>query len=74
MADLATLRTRLESLKAAYHVGASRIQYDGKSIDYRDAAGMREAIASLEAEIAAASGTVPVRNIRIFRIRVGDAR
>ncbi len=48
-------------MRAAYHSGAMRVSYDGKSVEYRDTAGMLAAIAALEAEIAATSGTHPTR-------------
>jgi hypothetical protein len=63
MTDLTTLQAQLADLRAAYATGATRISYDGKSIEYRDGNEMRAAIASLEAQIAALGGTQPVRTI-----------
>ncbi|WP_454619345.1 phage head-tail joining protein [Bradyrhizobium cenepequi] len=63
MADLATLRNQLEELRAAYRSGATSIGYGDKRIEYRDTAGMQAAIAALEAEIAAITGSKPPRLI-----------
>ena len=62
MIDQATLLRQLDELKTAYRSGAMRVSYDGKSVEYRTAAEMQTAIASLEAEIA---GVVPVRSIDV---------
>ena len=58
MADLATLQAQLESLRNARRSGAQSIGYSDKRVEYRDDAGMQAAIAALEAEIAAAQGTL----------------
>ncbi|WP_025036215.1 phage head-tail joining protein [Bradyrhizobium sp. DOA9] len=57
MADLAALRAQLEALKSAYRSGTRTLQYDGRVVTYVSAAEMREAIASLNAEIAQITGT-----------------
>jgi hypothetical protein len=52
---LADLQTMLADLRAAYYVGATSIQYEGKSITYRDGNEMRAAIASLEKQLGVSS-------------------
>jgi hypothetical protein len=56
MTDIIILQGQLEALKTAWRSGAMSVNYDGKSVTYRDTAGMQAAIASLQNEIAAASG------------------
>ena len=56
MADLPTLLNQLEQLRAAWRSGHVEVAYDGKRVSYRDAEGMKQAIAALEAEIARAQG------------------
>lgn len=51
----------LEELKRAYYSGATSLSYDGRSVTYRSASEMREAIAALEAQI----GTTRPREILI---------
>lgn len=63
MTDLTTLLADLEKLKSAYRSGAREVAYGDKRISYRDDAEMRAAIAGIEAELAAAQGARPVRNI-----------
>ncbi len=63
-ADLATLQTRLDALKAARASGVRRINIAGViEREYRSDAEMVRAIAALEAEITAAQGAPPVRNV-----------
>jgi hypothetical protein len=63
MADVVTLRAQLVELRKAFRSGASKVAYEGKSIEYRDTAGMRAAIAAIEAELAALEGTSKPRAI-----------
>jgi hypothetical protein len=61
MADVTALQVQLEALREAWRTGATEIAYEGKRISYRDAQGMQQAIASLEAEIARATGQGAVK-------------
>ena len=63
MADLAQLQAQLEKLKNARRMGASRVSYEGKSVDYRSDGEMQAAIAGLEHEIATAQGTAKPRMV-----------
>jgi hypothetical protein len=65
MADLATLKLRLESLTAQRASGVARVSYDGKMVDYRSIAEIDRAIEALDREIAAAEGRRMVRQVRI---------
>ena len=57
MAD--SLESQLAALREAYASGVTRCSYESKSVEYRSLAEMREAIASLEAQL----GATPSRNI-----------
>jgi len=59
------MQAELDALKKARASGASRLSYDGKSVEYRDDAAMQAAIAALENDIANATGATPVRTILI---------
>jgi hypothetical protein len=61
--NLASLQGQLASLRTAYRSGVSRSSYEGKSVDYRSGDEMRAAIASLENQIAAISGTTIPRTV-----------
>lgn len=63
MADVTALQAELDDLQSAYRSGVLRVGYEGKTTEYRSAAEMREAIASLQAAIAAAQGTASPKNI-----------
>lgn len=54
--DLGTLQLQLANLREAQRSGATRVQYEGKSVDYRSAAEMAQAIAALENTISRMSG------------------
>ena len=56
MADLSTLQAQLASLKAARASGATRLSYEGKSIEYRSDADMQAAISAVQSEIDALNG------------------
>lgn len=66
MADLATLKLRLESLTAQRASGVARVSYDGKMVDYRSIAEIDRAIEALDREIAAAEGRRIVRQVRVM--------
>ncbi|MEY9236430.1 low affinity Fe/Cu permease [Bradyrhizobium japonicum] len=59
MADIADLQSQLNELKRAYRSGARSVSYDGKTVTYADGAELRAVIASLENEIARATGSPP---------------
>ena len=61
MADLATLQAQLESLRKARRSGVSSLGYGDKRTEFRDDQGLQAAIAAVEAEIAAATGTLKPR-------------
>lgn len=63
MAALATLQADLDALKSARRKGQRRVSIEGFSVEYSTDAEMARAIAALEAEIAAAQDTPPVRNV-----------
>ncbi|MEG3639290.1 phage head-tail joining protein [Magnetococcus sp. PR-3] len=65
MADLTTLQTRLETVRAQAHSPIARVSYDGRTVEYRGQDEIQTAIADLERQIAQASGTKPVRQIRV---------
>jgi hypothetical protein len=64
MADVTALQAQLETLRAAYRSGVLRVHSGDKDVQYRSSAEMREAIASLENEIAAATGST-VRSVLV---------
>ncbi|MEY9348843.1 low affinity Fe/Cu permease [Bradyrhizobium japonicum] len=70
MADIVDLQSQLDELKRAYRSGARTVSYDGKSVTYADGAELRAAIASLESEIARATGT-PASAIGVVRSSKG---
>jgi hypothetical protein len=53
------LQSQLDALREAYYSGTRRVSYSDKSVEYASLAEMREAIASLEAQL----GATPSRNI-----------
>ena len=65
MADLASLRVQLEALKASRRSGVTRTRFGEREVSYRTDNEMRDAIAALEAEIAALDGSPVVRSINI---------
>lgn len=67
MTDLATLQSRLDALRASRATGVLSVRHvtDGveQQVTYKSDSDMASAAAALEAEIASASGTRPVRTI-----------
>jgi hypothetical protein len=57
MTDVIELQAQLDELRRAYRSGARSVSYDGKSVAYGSSEEMRAAIASLQAEVAHATGT-----------------
>jgi hypothetical protein len=70
MLDPATLQAQLNALYKAYNSGAQRVQYEGKSVDYRDASEMRAAIAAIENQLNGMTGANTPRTI-LVRSRKG---
>lgn len=68
MADLATLQTELEALKAARRSAELRVRYQGpngsREVEYRSDKELAAAIAATEAEIAGLASP-PVRTINV---------
>ncbi len=54
------------NLEAARFAGLRVVQRDGRSVEYRTDAEMRQAIADLNREIAAAEGRPPVSTIKFY--------
>lgn len=52
-------QAQLDAIKRAYASGVTRVQYDGKSTEYRSLAEMREIIATIEADLASHAGKKP---------------
>lgn len=54
-------QTELAALKAALAAGTTRVSYDGRSVEFRTLAEIKEIIALIEAEL---SGAVRTRSVR----------
>lgn len=70
MTDAATLASRLEAIRKARDSGVLVVTHQGTSTTFRSLAEMERIIASLTADIAAATGT-PARRTRYGYIRGG---
>ncbi|WFU21286.1 hypothetical protein QA649_24585 [Bradyrhizobium sp. CB1717] len=57
MADFATLRAQLDTLKRAYRSGVRTVEFDGRATTYVSGEEMRAAISSLREEISQIMGT-----------------
>ena len=62
LADMIAMRDRLT---AARYAGVLKVKTGEDEVTYRSDAEMRAALADLETKIASASGTAPIRQIRI---------
>lgn len=56
-----------EALRRALASGERRVSYDGKSVEYRDVAELKAALAEVEAALAQAEG----RRVRQIRVTTG---
>ncbi len=65
MTDLASLRAQLESLKASRRSGVLRTRFGDREVYYKSETEMRDAIASIEGEIASLDGTGVRHSINI---------
>ncbi|MCA1453976.1 hypothetical protein I6F35_12215 [Bradyrhizobium sp. BRP22] len=70
MTDVLELQAQLEELRRAYRSGARSVSYEGKNVTYGSGDEMRAAIASLQAEIAHATGTT-LQTIGVVRSSKG---
>jgi len=66
MTSIAELKTRREALAASRSSGVARVNYDGKTVDYRSLAEIDRAIEVLDREIAAAEGRKIIRQVRVI--------
>lgn len=65
-ADLPTLQGRLDALKTAIANGKSQITYAGRTTVYRSVAELKDAIKSVESDMAALTGTKVTRSHRFY--------
>jgi len=65
MVDLATLTARRVALESQMAAGTLTVEHDGKRVTYRSMAEMETALARINRDIAAASGTQRIHSIRI---------
>lgn len=56
---------QLQALRDALATGVTRVKFGEREIEYRTIEELKTAIATIEAEIAKDSGTIPVRQIRV---------
>lgn len=57
--------TQLDALKKALATGERRVSFGDKTVEYRSVEELREAIRTVETELARTSGTVSRRQIRV---------
>lgn len=55
-----------DALRQAIASGVLRISYEGKSVEYRSMAELKEALNEVEAGLARSSGKAQTRRIRIY--------
>lgn len=61
-------QAQLDAIRKAYASGITRVTYDGKTTEYRSLADMRQIIATIEADLASATGRpLPVAGFSGFR-------
>lgn len=58
--------TQRDALRQAIASGVLRLSYDGKTIEYRSMAELKDALREVEAGLAASEGKKPVRRIKIY--------
>ena len=64
---MAWTQAELDALKRAYASGTLRVTYDGKTVEYGSEADLIRRIRTIEAEMAAAAGTLkPRRSLARF--------
>lgn len=57
--------TQLEALQKALATGERRVSFGDKTVEYRSVEELREAIRTVEAELARSAGSTPKRQIRV---------
>lgn len=60
---------QLDALKAARASGEARVTYNGKTVEYRSISEIEQAIAAVESELAAQSGTPRSRSAVAYHSR-----
>lgn len=65
MTDVATLRTRLDDLRAMRAEGTREMSFNGRRVVYRTDAELAAAIADLERQVATAENRPPVRSFTL---------
>lgn len=65
-ADLPTLQGRLDALKKAIANGTHQITYAGRTTIYRSVAELKDAIKTVEGDIAALTGAKVTRTHRFY--------
>jgi hypothetical protein len=63
---MATTQADVDTLKAARNNPASELQLSDKRVRFRTIEELDRAIASAEAEVAAAAGTKRIRQVRLY--------
>lgn len=58
--------TQREALKKAIASGTKRVTYEGKTVEYRDLAEMKQALAEIEDELNSAAGIPVTRQVRVY--------
>ena len=66
MPTIAEMKTRREALATSRSSGVARVNYDGKTVDYRSLAEIDRAIEVLDREIATAEGRKIIRQVRVI--------
>ena len=61
--------TQLEALKKALATGERRVSFGDKTVEYRSVEELREAIRTVEAELARSAGSTPKRQIRVTTLK-----
>jgi hypothetical protein len=61
------LQAQLDALREAYFSGATRVNYEGKSVDYRSLAEMRELIDSLQRQLGIVQPANVIAKPRMWR-------
>ncbi len=66
---MAYTQTQLDALRAAYARGAKSVSIDGRRVDFESGEEMRQRIAEIERDLAAASGKKPAKSGRVLTSR-----
>lgn len=63
---MAYTETQRAALQEAIASGVLRVSYDGKTVEYRSMAELREALSEVNRELANAAGTAIRRTVKIY--------